>query len=110
MDKSTLESQVELRRLKEKLNDPEFDRAIEQIEYLISRPQDITVKRVAGMITELAAISAKFGLMSTYYKSWGKLGTDERYKKDLYYTARDGIKDMVDSLKYLQRALEGRFN
>lgn len=107
-DKSILESVFEINELSKKLNDDEFDRAMEIVIKCIKNPE-VPVKDVAKVITQLSALSAKFAVSTTWYKSFGKSGQTEQYKKDIYYTARHAIDNLVDSLKYQQRATERRF-
>lgn len=107
-DKSILESIYELDAMSKQLNDPEFDKAMEIVIKCIKTPE-VPVKQVAQVITQLSALSAKFAIATTWYKSFGKSGEKERWKKDAYYTARHAIDNLVDSLKYQQRAVERRF-
>lgn len=93
------------KRLSEQLDDPDLDRAMMYVVKLIEKP-DIPVASAAYAIVQLEAVAAKFGFAQSYYKTFGKAGTDERYKKDIYYTARDSVRHLVDSLKYIVRTIE----
>jgi hypothetical protein len=92
-------------KLAEQLDDPYLERALAYIVQLMERP-DIPPKSAAYAIVQLEAIAAEFGMASVYYKTYGKAGTEQRYKKDVYYTARDAVRHLVDSLKYIIRTQE----
>jgi hypothetical protein len=50
-------------------------------------------------------MSAKFGILATYYSTLakGSSGTPNNVKKNIYYTMKDSIDKLVDSLKYVAR-------
>jgi hypothetical protein len=99
-------SNVEIfQTLSDAMQDEHLDRALMYVVKLIERP-DIDPKSAAYAIVQLEALAAKFGYASVVYKTIGKAGTDERYKKDIYYTARDAVRHLVDSLKYIIRTQE----
>lgn len=91
-----------LQLLAEKMEDEQFYEAIKYIKQLISKP-DVPVSRVDDTIVKLQAISANFALGATWYKTFGKDGVSERYKKDVYYTTREALDKLVDALKYIVR-------
>jgi hypothetical protein len=99
---------VALKRLSEEMNDPDLDEAIRLIGHAISKP-DVPSNKATEAIVKLSALAAKFGMMSVYYKTFGMGGdnkaeaTKNRYRKDVYYTARDAINNLVDALKYIPR-------
>lgn len=100
-----LSSSAELLTLSEHVQDADLDRAMMYIAKLIEDPTlDPTSAQWA--IVQLEAIAAKFGLSSVLYKTYEKRGTTERYKKDVYYTARDALRHLVDALKYIIRTRE----
>lgn len=66
---------------------------------LIRNP-DVGQLQAPLLVTQLEALSAKFGILATYYTSVEK---DERTKKNMYYTLRDKTKDLADAVKYLAR-------
>jgi len=90
------------------MEDPELDEALTYIIKLIEKP-DIPAKTAVSVIVKLEPLAAKFAFAQSYYKTFGKSGTDERYKKDIYYTAREATVRLVDSLKYIVRANESRW-
>jgi hypothetical protein len=95
-------------KISQTMNDPDLDEALRYIIKLIEKP-DIPPKTAVTVIVRLEALSAKFAFAQSYYKTFGKAGTDERYKKDVYYTAREATVRLVDSLKYIVRASESRW-
>lgn len=95
------------KKLSDELEDDDLDRALMFVVKLIEKP-DINPSAAAYAIVQLEAIAAKFGFAQVWYKTFGKAGTDERYKKDVYYTGRDAIRHLVDSLKYIIRTQENR--
>ena len=52
------------------------------------------------LIVELQAYAAIFAFKATYYATIGKSGADESHKKNVYYTAKEAINLMVNSLKF----------
>jgi hypothetical protein len=50
-------------------------------------------------------MSAKFGMLATYYTTIAKgpSGSINNTKKNVYYTMKDSLDKLVDSLKYLAR-------
>lgn len=108
MENSIFSSMKEFVKISETMEDPELDEALEYIIKLIEKP-DIPPKTAVTVIVKLEALAAKFAFAQSYYKTFGKAGTDERYKKDVYYTAREATVRLVDSLKYIVRANESRW-
>jgi len=107
-DTDLISSITEFSKLSEALNDRELDEALELVVRLIEKP-DIPPAIAVKTIVKLEAIAAKFAFAQSYYKTFGKSGTQERYKKDVYYTAREAIERLVDALKYIARANESRW-
>lgn len=101
-----LVSQItELNDLHEFMNDEQLDRAMHLVIKLITKIEEHT-PNVPRLIVELQAISAKCALMAAYYATIGrdKAGTPNNYKKNIYYSAKEALDRLVDSLKYLQKA------
>jgi hypothetical protein len=103
-----ISSVQEFVKLSDAINDPELDEAMSFVVKLIEKP-DIPVGIAVKSIVKLEAIAAKFAFAQAYYKTFGKAGTDERYKKDVYYTAREAVIRLVDALKYIARSQEARW-
>ena len=107
VDIDIISSVHEFVKLSEVVNDPDLDEALAYVVKLIEKP-DVPPAAAVRTIVKLEALSAKFAFAQTFYKTFGKSGTEERYKKDVYYTARDAIERLVDALKYIVRANESR--
>lgn len=97
----TVSKITEFNDIKEFMNDPELDEALDLIIKLIMKP-DVPASKAPELIVRLQALSAKFSLMSRYYTTFEK-GGDSAKKKNVYYTAADAIDKLVDSVKYLAR-------
>lgn len=95
----------EIKKLSEAMDDPELDQALVIVIKCIKKP-DVPPVAAIDAIVKLQAISAKMSAASVYYKTFGKSGLEERYRKDVYYTMREAINLLVDSLKYIIRAHE----
>ena len=104
-DSDTIAQVAVLKKLSEQMDDPDLDEALVLVIKCIRKP-DVPPAAAVDAIVKLQAISAKFAFGSVYYKTFGKSGTEERYRKDVYYTAREAINLLVDSLKYIIRAHE----
>lgn len=91
--------------LSKELEDPDLDKAMMYIAKLIEDPV-MTSNSARWAIVQLESVAASFGLKSVQYKTYGKKGVDERYRKDVYYTARDAVRHLVDALKYIVKAGE----
>jgi hypothetical protein len=107
VDIDIISSVEEFVKLSQVVNDADLDEALAYVVKLIEKP-DVPPAAAVRTIVKLEALSAKFAFAQTFYKTFGKSGTEERYKKDVYYTARDAIERLVDALKYIVRANESR--
>jgi|SRR5687767_12953874 len=106
-DKNILElinTVTEINDLCEFMKDEQFDRAMHDVIKLILRP-DVPSAKAPQLIVELQALSAKFAMMSVLYTTIKKdrAGTENNYKKNIYYTARECLDRIVDALKYSAR-------
>lgn len=95
---------VEFNDIHEFLNDPEVDEALALIVKIFTKP-DIPSTQAVYLITKLQALSSKFGILATYYSTIAKgpTGSINNKKKNIYYTLKDSIDKLVDSLKYVAR-------
>ena len=86
------------------LNDREADEALALVVKIFSKP-DIPPTQAVVLIAKLQALSAKFGILATYYSTIAKgpAGSVNSKKKNVYYTLKDSIDKLVDSLKYVAR-------
>ena len=97
----TISKVSEFNEMKEFMNDPELDEALDLIIKLVMKP-DVPAGKSPELIVKLQALSAKFAMLSRYYTTFEK-GGDASKKKNVYYTAADTIDKLVDSVKYLAR-------
>jgi hypothetical protein len=104
---STLEyiNQVtEFNDIHEFMNDSDLDEAMAILVKIMMKP-DIPSTQAIYLINKLQAMSAKFGLLATYYTTVAKgpSGSINNTKKNVYYTMKDSLDKMVDALKYVAR-------
>jgi hypothetical protein len=104
---STLEyiNQItEFNDIHEFMKDADLDEAMALIVKIMMKPDIPSVQAVA-LIGKLQAMSAKFGILATYYTTIAKgpSGSVNNTKKNVYYTMKDSIDKMVDALKYVAR-------
>ena len=92
----------DLKRISEFMDDPELDEALTYVIQLIKKP-DVPVAKVDKVIVKLSALATSFAFKATLFKGIAKGDTENRYKKDMYYTAKDSLRDLVDALKYIVR-------
>lgn len=86
------------------VKDSDIDEALSLVVRLITKP-DITVQKAPPVIVKLQALSAKFQVLAVYYTTLGKgsAGTDNNYKKNIFYTMSDALDKLSNSLKFLVR-------
>ena len=86
------------------MNDADLDEAMALIVKIMMKPDIPSVQAVA-LIGKLQAMSAKFAVLATYYTTVGKgpTGSINNTKKNVYYTMKDSLDKLVDSLKYVAR-------
>lgn len=104
---STLEyiNQItEFNDIHEFMNDKDLDEAMALVVKIMMKPDIPSVQAVA-LIGKLQAMSAKFGILATYYTTIAKgpSGSINNTKKNIYYTMKDSLDKLVDSLKYLAK-------
>ena len=95
---------TEFNDLHEFMNDADLDEAMALIVKIMMKPDIPSVQAVA-LIGKLQAMSAKFAVLATYYTTVGKgpTGSINNTKKNVYYTMKDSLDKLVDSLKYVAR-------
>lgn len=106
-EKSSLETIsliTEFNDLHEFMQDEHLDRAMTAIINILMKP-DIPSAKAHILIVELQAISAKFGILASYYSTVAKdkAGTVNNNKKNIYYSVKESIDKLVDALKYVVR-------
>jgi len=86
------------------IKDNELDEAMAAIVKIISKP-DIPPTQAVTLIAKLQAISAKFSILASWYSTAAKgpTGSPNNIKKNIYYSAKESLDKMVDSLKYIVR-------
>jgi hypothetical protein len=86
------------------MNDSDLDEAMALIVKIMMKPDIPSIQAVA-LIGKLQAMSAKFGILATYYTTIAKgpSGSINNTKKNIYYTMKDSLDKLVDSLKYLAK-------
>jgi hypothetical protein len=95
---------TEFNDIHEFMQDSDLDEAMAIIVKIMMKPDIPSVQAVA-LIGKLQAMSAKFGMLATYYTTIAKgpSGSINNTKKNVYYTMKDSLDKLVDSLKYLAR-------
>ena len=95
---------TEFNDLSEFMNDAVLDEVLSKVIKLIVKP-DVPAPKIAALIVQLQASSAKFSMLATVYATIKKdrAGTDNNNKKNIYYTAAKAIDDFVGALKYMSR-------
>jgi hypothetical protein len=89
---------TEFNDIKEFMNDPELDSALEAIIKIIAKP-DIPPAAASILIIKLQAISSKLAILARYYTTLEK-GEAASKKKNVYYTVSDSLDKLVAALKY----------
>ena len=100
-----LVSQItELNDLHEFMQDDDVDRALHLVVKLLMSKGVLTPALAPKLIVELQALATMFAIKATFYQSIGKAGTREAHMKNVYFTLKDAITKLVDSLKYVAKA------
>ena len=89
---------TEFNDIKQYMNDPDLDYALDLIIKLIAKP-DVPSSKAPDLIVKMQALSAKFAMMSRFYTTFEKGGENAK-KKNVYYTAEEAIDKLVAALKY----------
>ena len=95
---------TEFNDLHDYMKDEQLDRAMNVVIKLLANP-DIPAAKAPQLIIELQAISAKFGMLASYYSTIAKdkAGTMNNNKKNVYYSVKESVDKLVDALKYVVR-------
>ena len=97
--KTTLElvnEVAEFADISEIMNDEQLTEALALIVKLMINP-DIPPQKAVGLIVQLEAYAAKFAMLASYYVNVNK---DDKVKKNLYFSAKESVQRLTDSLKY----------
>lgn len=106
MEQTTLEllnSVSEFTDISEYMQDEELENALAIVAKIIINP-DIPPAKATSLIVQLQAYSTKFAMLASWHAHVNK---NDRAKKNIYYSARDAIDRLVDSLKYSTRSYYG---
>jgi hypothetical protein len=94
-----LNSINEFNEISEFMKDEELTKALVAVAKLIANP-DIPPAKATLLIVQLQSYATKFAMLASWYSHVKK---DERAKKNIYYSAKDTMERLVDSLKYTVR-------
>lgn len=96
---------TEFNDLTEFMQDAQLDRALDLAIKCIANPE-IAATKAPKLIVELQAISFKFAVKAVEYATIkrDKAGTDNNYRKNVYYSTKEALDRLVDALKYAARA------
>ena len=87
---------AEFTEISELVDDDQLTEALAIIVKLMMNP-DVPPQKAVNLIVQLEAYAAKFAMLASYYTNVKK---DDRAKKNLYFSARDAVQRLTDSLKY----------
>lgn len=95
---------TELNDLSDFLGDQDFDEAMQLVIRLIMKP-GIDPAAAQRLIVKLQALSTKYAVLAVTYSTIkrDKAGTPNNYKKNIYYTLKEALDRLTDSLKYPAR-------
>lgn len=94
----------DFRELHEFMEDEQLDRAMELTVRFLQKP-DFNPGMAPKLIVELQALATKFSLSAALYKTIkrNRAGTDENFKKEVYYTVAEALNRLVDAVKYVSK-------
>lgn len=95
-----INSVVEFNEIHKFMGDEQIDRALAIVIKAIQAPDSLPPQAIPNLIVELQALSAKCAILATYYNGIGKGGPEEVKKKNMYYTFKEVLNDLVNALKY----------
>lgn len=88
------------------MHDDDLDEALDIIVKLMMKP-DVPPSAATLLVTKLQAMSAKFGVLATWYTTVAKgpSGSVNHTKKNVYYTLSDQCDKLANALKYVARGM-----
>jgi len=106
-DKNTLElisDITEFNDLHEYMKDDQLDKALAIVVKLLMNP-DVPAAKAPLLIIELQAMSTKFAMLAAVYSTIAKdkAGTINNNKKNIYYSVKESLDNLVSALKYITR-------
>lgn len=93
----------EYKEVHEFLGDPQMDRALELLARFYASAGDVPYIKAATLIVELQALSSDFAVKALYYQTIGKSEPDSTHRKNIYYSMRDAMAKLSDSMKYMMK-------
>ena len=93
----------EYKELSEFLEDEQLDRALELLARVYASAGEIPAMKVQLLIVELQALATHCAVKAIYYQTIGKVGADASHKKNIYYSMKDALGKLSDSLKYMAK-------
>jgi hypothetical protein len=91
----------EMKELHDFLEDEKLDRALELAIKCLHNP-NVPASKVRALIVELQAISVHLSVNAVVYSTIkrDRAGTENNHKKNIYYSMRDAVDNLVSALKY----------
>lgn len=101
---STVSELTALNDMKDFLQDPDFDEAMDLVIKLIMKPH-MEPGKAQQLIVKLQALSTKYAILAVTYTTIlrDKAGTENNNKKNVYYTLKEALDKLCDALKYTAR-------
>jgi len=99
-----IDSITEFNDLHEFMGDSDLDEALGLIVKIMTKP-DIPVSSASILVAKMQAMSAKFGILATWYATVAKgpSGSANHTKKNVYYTMSDQCDKLASALKYIAK-------
>jgi hypothetical protein len=103
-DLEYIDQVVEFMELNEFMHDEDLAWALDQVVKLITR-EVIPAGAAPQILVKLQAISSKCAILAAHYSTIAKdrAGTPNNHKKNIYYSTKEALDKLCDSLKYLAR-------
>ena len=95
---------TEFNDLHEFMKDEHLDKTLAIVVKMLMNP-DVPAAKAPILIIELQAMSTKFAILASVYSTIlkDKAGTENNNKKNIYYSVKESLDRLVDSLKYVVR-------
>jgi len=95
---------TEFNDLHEFMKDEHLDKTLAIVVKMLMNP-DVPAAKAPLLIIELQAMSTKFAILASVYSTIlkDKAGTENNNKKNIYYSVKESLDRLVDSLKYVVR-------
>ena len=95
---------TEFNDLHEFMKDEHLDKTLAIVVKMLMNP-DVPAAKAPLLIIVLQAMSTKFAILASVYSTIlkDKAGTENNNKKNIYYSVKESLDRLVDSLKYVVR-------